>query len=87
MMSTVIAFPRLRDTCPEDLLWQSPGAPVTRNHLAAEEVEVAKPEQWRAIPTTGGTGWAFIGFLLLAAFLAGFICGGYTVLYSLIGRL
>ena len=53
MMSTVIAFPRLRDTYPEDLLWQSPGAPVTRHHLASEEVEVAKPQQWRAAPVDG----------------------------------
>ena len=75
-------------TYPEDLLWAAPGEPVTRRLTDAELTEIMPPEQWRAEKVTGdGWGPYYLAGLILAAFLAGFICGGYTVLYSMIGRL
>lgn len=76
-MGTLITFPRLRDTCPEDLLWAAPGTPATRRLSDADPVDVTPPEQWRAEPIGGGD-WLERGiFLSLYAvvFLVGLIVG------------
>jgi hypothetical protein len=86
MMGTLITFPRLRDTYPEDLLWAAPGTPATRRLSDADPVDVTPPEQWRAKPIGGD--WLERGiFLSLYAvvFLVGLIVGELLAMAQIMG--
>ena len=83
-MGAVIRFPA--QTYPQDLLWAAPGTPE-RTARKVETFEPTAPQRFCLTPDGSGLERSFWAGALLVAFLIGFICGEYAVIWSLVGRL